>query len=62
MADVQPGKAGVSADLFVEVMAAGRQAIHVPGLPLRLDGLERRAGRLPALGEHTQEVLAALGF
>jgi crotonobetainyl-CoA:carnitine CoA-transferase CaiB-like acyl-CoA transferase len=60
MADVKAGVAGVSADLFVAVDAPGREAIRVPGLPLSLDGVERRPGRLPALGEHTDEVLAAL--
>jgi len=60
MADVKAGQAGVSADLFVEVTAPNREAIRVPGLPMRLGGFERRPGRLPALGEHTQEVLAAL--
>ena len=60
MADVKAGQAGVSADLFVEVAAPNRKAIRVPGLPMSLGGVERRPGRLPALGEHTQEVLAAL--
>ncbi len=50
----------MSADLFVEVGAAQRETIGVPGLPMTLGGVERRPGRLPALGEHTQEVLAAL--
>jgi crotonobetainyl-CoA:carnitine CoA-transferase CaiB-like acyl-CoA transferase len=60
MADVKAGQAGVSADLFVEVGAAQRKTIGVPALPMTLGGVERRPGRLPALGEHTQEVLAAL--
>ena len=60
MADVHAGQAGVSADLFVEVTAPNRAAIRVPSLPMRLGGVERRPGRLPALGEHTKEVLAAL--
>ena len=60
MTDVKAGQAGVSADLFVEVAAPNRKAIRVPGLPMSLGGVERRPGRLPALGEHTQEVLAAL--
>jgi len=60
MADVKAGQAGVSADLFVEVGAAQRKTIGVPGLPMTLGGVERRPGQLPALGEHTQEVLAAL--
>ena len=57
--------AHMTSDQVCELLASAgvvAGAIHVPGLPLRLDGLERRAGRLPALGEHTQEVLAALGF
>ena len=60
MAEVLPGKAGVSADLFVDVAAAGRDPIHLPGLPMKLDGAARLGGRLPALGEHTDEVLAEL--
>lgn len=62
MADVKPGYAGVSADLFVEVAAPGRAPISVPGLPMQLDGVRRKSGRLPALGEHTAEVLAELGL
>jgi len=62
MADVKAGQAGVSADLFVEVTAADRVAVRVPSLPMNLCGVERRAGRLPALGEHTQEVLSSLNF
>ena len=60
MEQVRPGQAGVSADLFIDVAAAGRGPISVPGLPISLDGLPRRAARLPALGEHTAEVLAEL--
>lgn len=60
MAQVHAGQGGVSADLFVDVAAAGRAPIQVPGLPFALDGAPRAAGRLPELGEHTQEVLASL--
>ncbi len=60
MADIKAGQAGVSTDLFVEVSAPNREAIRVPGLPLNLEGVKRRPGRLPLLGEHTQEVLAEL--
>lgn len=60
MADVKAGQAGVSPDLFVEVTAPERVAIRVPSLPMRLSGVQRHAGRLPALGEHTQEVLSTL--
>ena len=60
MADVRAGHAGVSADLFVEVSAAGRDAVRIPGMPLTLDGVRRSAGALPALGQHTDEVLSAL--
>ena len=62
MADVKAGQAGVSSDLFVEVTAPDRGPIRVPSLPMSLSGVERRAGRLPALGEHTQEVLSTLNF
>jgi crotonobetainyl-CoA:carnitine CoA-transferase CaiB-like acyl-CoA transferase len=62
MADVKAGQAGVSSDLFVEVTAPDRVAVRVPSLPMSLCGVHRRAGRLPALGEHTQEVLSTLNF
>jgi crotonobetainyl-CoA:carnitine CoA-transferase CaiB-like acyl-CoA transferase len=60
MSQIRPGHAGVSADLFVDVSAPDRAAISVPGLPLQMDGVRRRAARLPSLGEHTDEVLAEL--
>ncbi len=60
MAEVRPGKAGVSSDLFVEVGAAGRDAIYIPGMPIKIDGASRRGGQLPALGQHTAEVFAEL--
>jgi crotonobetainyl-CoA:carnitine CoA-transferase CaiB-like acyl-CoA transferase len=62
MADVKAGQAGVSSDLFVEVTAPDRVAVRVPSLPMSLSGVHRRSGRLPALGEHTQEVLSTLNF
>jgi crotonobetainyl-CoA:carnitine CoA-transferase CaiB-like acyl-CoA transferase len=60
MDQIQPGRAGVASDLFVQVASAGRESISIPGLPLNLQGIRREAGRLPALGEHTDEVLAGL--
>lgn len=60
MADVIPGHGGVSTDLFVAVSAAGREPIRIPGIPLKIDQALRVGGRLPALGEHTEEVLAEL--
>ncbi len=60
MSQVRAGQAGVSADLFVDVHAAGREPISVPGLPINVDGVRRQPGRLAALGEHTDEVLAEL--
>ena len=47
MDQVQAGRAGVSADLFVQVQAAGRAAMGVPGLPMALAGTARQDGRLP---------------
>lgn len=61
MSQVRAGQAGVSPDLFVDVHAADRPSISVPGLSINMDGIQRRSGRLPALGEHTDEVLAELG-
>lgn len=60
MDQIAAGQGGVSADLFLQAEAPGRAAIAVPGLPFALDGAARGHGRLPALGEHTEEVLAAL--
>ena len=60
MAEVAAGHAGVSQDLFVEVAAAGRDAVRIPGIAFRIDGAARRGGRLPAVGEHTAQVLAEL--
>jgi crotonobetainyl-CoA:carnitine CoA-transferase CaiB-like acyl-CoA transferase len=60
MSQVRAGQAGVSEDLFVEVASTGRLPISIPGLPINMDGFRRGPGRLPALGEHTREVLAEL--
>ena len=60
MCDVHAGKAGVSADLFIHVAAAGRNPVEIPGIPMKIDGVFRGDGRLPALGEHTDEVLSSL--
>ena len=60
MSQVRAGHAGVSADLFIDVQAAGRAPIGLPGLPISVDGVVRRSGRLPALGEHTEQVMAEL--
>lgn len=60
MADVTPGNGGVSSDLFVSVCAAGREPICIPGIPLTINRAIRVGGRLPALGEHTEEVFAEL--
>lgn len=60
MDQIKPGQAGVSRDLFVDVHADGRPAIQVPGLSFTIDGVQRQQGRLPALGEHTHEVLNEL--
>lgn len=60
MAEVVPGQGGVASDLFVSVAAAGRDPVRIPGLPFRIDGAARQGGKLPALGEHTETVLAEL--
>ena len=43
-----------------EVETASLRA-RLPGLPVNLDGIRRQPARLPALGEHTEQVLAELG-
>lgn len=60
MDKVEAGKAGVSADLFVDVDAPGSSSIQLPGLAFESEGTRRRGGRLPGLGEHTEEVLNEL--
>ena len=61
MDQIHPGQAGLSPDLFVSVHAPQREAIRVPGMPITLAGIQRQSGHLPALGEHTDEVLAQWG-
>ena len=60
MAEVAAGQHGVSDDLFVGIEAVGRETIQIPGLPFRIDGAERKGGKLPLPGEHTAQVLAEL--
>ena len=60
MSQVHAGQAGVSEDLFVDMHAAGRDPISLPGLPINMEGICRQPGRLAALGEHTEEVLKEL--
>ena len=60
MSDIQPGRAGVSPDLFMDIHAPGRAPMQIPGLAFSLDGMPQKTSRLPALGEHTLEVMAEL--
>ncbi len=62
MAEVRPGQAGASADLFVKVHAAGREPLLLPGYPATFHDYGRHEGRLPDIGEHTAEVLAELSL
>lgn len=57
---VHAGQSGVADDLFIAVHAPGRLPVDVPGLPVRLNDAPRPPAHLPALGQHTQEVLNAL--
>lgn len=43
--------------IFVNVDAAQRADMRIPGLPFTMDGCPRRGGHLPSLGEHTKEFL-----
>ncbi|MBH1964619.1 MAG: CoA transferase [Comamonadaceae bacterium] len=60
MDEVKPGRAGVSQDLFVDVEANGLSPMSLPGLPFTSEGSRRMGGRLPGLGEHTDEILLEL--
>ena len=61
LSQVEPGQSGISKDLFVEVSYSDRKPIFIPGMPMNLDGVRRKSGHLPELGEHTAEVLATIG-
>jgi crotonobetainyl-CoA:carnitine CoA-transferase CaiB-like acyl-CoA transferase len=45
---------------FVEVRGPEGQVLRVPAHPFGLEGLPERAGAVPALGQHTAEILADL--
>ncbi|MCX5591751.1 CaiB/BaiF CoA transferase family protein [Alcaligenes endophyticus] len=60
MDQVKAGQGGVSNDLFVSITSSQGTNLSLPGLPFSLDGQARNAAHLPALGEHTDEVLAQL--
>ena len=48
-------------DRLVSVTAPGGRELRIPALPLTVDHASLQGGALPALGEHTAEVLASLG-
>lgn len=58
--EIKAGQAGVSKDLFINVHAPKRAPIPIPGLPFTLNSTPRKQAKLPALGEHTDEILASL--
>jgi len=45
---------------FVEVLGPEGQPLRVLAQPFGLEGLPERAGAVPALGQHTREILAEL--
>jgi len=51
---------GMSRNLFVSLKVGDSPAFPVPALPLHIDGQHAPPSDLPAVGEHTKEVLDAL--
>lgn len=47
--------------LFDSVRRPGGDVLRLPGIPWLIDGRRSRGGALPALGEHTAEVLQEIG-
>jgi crotonobetainyl-CoA:carnitine CoA-transferase CaiB-like acyl-CoA transferase len=53
----------VARDMVVEVPLANGQSVRMPGNPMKLSAAKPRAYTTPpALGQHTQDVLAELGY
>jgi crotonobetainyl-CoA:carnitine CoA-transferase CaiB-like acyl-CoA transferase len=48
--------------LLEEVEQAGNQSVPLARTPVRINGEQNRLSRAPALGEHTDGVLAEIGF
>lgn len=57
---VRAGANGVMPGLFVELGTPSLARFELPALPFRIDGQGLAPTRLPAIGEHTAEVLAGL--
>lgn len=57
LANVRDGVHGLPPSLFAQVEGTARGIVELPARAYRMDGLHVAAGRLPAIGEHTQEVL-----
>jgi crotonobetainyl-CoA:carnitine CoA-transferase CaiB-like acyl-CoA transferase len=60
LADVQPGQGGLAGDSFVPVSLPGGPSWLLPATASCIDRQARQGGVLPALGEHTAQVLGAL--
>ncbi len=58
---VRAGANGVSPGLFLKMIAPAGNAFELPGSPIRINGRPPAATTLPAIGEHTEQVLAELG-
>lgn len=62
-ADVLCDPGVLAAGSVVEVPAGGGAPAHrALATPVRFDGVDPRPGPVPALGEHTEQVLAEVGF
>ncbi len=57
---VRQGANGVAPGLFLQVASPGQGAFEIPGLPFRMDGQPGAPTHVPAVGEHTAEVLAEI--
>lgn len=60
LADVAAGQGGTAADSFVSVSSPSGPTWQLPATACVLDRQTRHGGRLPALGEHTAAIRAAI--
>ena len=61
IADVFAHPQAIARDRLLEVAVPGGSA-RVPRTPLNIEGVEESPGRIPGIGENTDEILAELGY